>query len=416
MTTYGIENIRFLFPWDDEPTPPDPGPDPPPDLEFLFTTQTPTATGLTDGPYTLGTVLTVDVDGQVVGVRAYFATLPTSSPHGLLYQWSSNTAGTLLADKAFADLVIGWNTILFDTPIDVVAGQRYVAAWGPANPYGASNGFFDTGGPGAAGLVNGHITAIPNAGGITNGNFHAGATITYPDGSFQGSCYFVDFLFKSGPYLEIAPRTPRITQASAQGAGAPFTALRPTDQAAGDLVVAWFGFSDSTANSTGPGGGWVEVPNSRVVPPAGGRNAVAYYQFDPSSDPVVSQAAAGRITAVLEAYGNVDPANPLDVAAVAATASGTPLAIGSVSPVTPGARVISAAIIDAATGTWTIPAQQTLVGSNTSGVGRGLAVAHERFPTPGATGTRTFVFSAGSLSMAGASMVLRPAPNPDYVP
>lgn len=197
MTTYGIENIRFLFPWDDEPTPPDPDPDPPPpDPEFLFTTQTPTATDLTDGPYILGTLLTVDVDGQVVGIRAYFATLPTSSPHGLLYQWLSNTTGTLLADKAFADLTTGWNTILFDTPIDIVAGQKYVAAWGPANPYSATSGFFDTGGPGAApGLVNGHVAGVPNALGITNGKFLVGSTIAYPPDSFNGSCYFVDFLF-----------------------------------------------------------------------------------------------------------------------------------------------------------------------------------------------------------------------------
>lgn len=207
----------------------------------------------------------------------------------------------------------------------------------------------------------------------------------------------------------IIPRTPRVTQASAQTAGAPFTALRPVDQAAGDLVVAWFGFSDTPTNSTGPGGGWVLVPNSQISAVTG-RNGRAYYQFDPSADPVVSQIAAGRITAVLEAYGNVDPDNPLDIeSAVTATASATPLAIGSITPVTPGARVISAALVDASTGTWTVPTEQVLVGSQTSGVGRGLAVAHENFETPGATGTRTFAFSVGGVAMAGASFALRPA-------
>lgn len=209
-------------------------------------------------------------------------------------------------------------------------------------------------------------------------------------------------------YATIIPRTPRVTEATAQTAGAPFTALRPVDQAAGDLVVAWFGFSDSPARITGPGGSWVLVPSSQIIP-VSGKTAVAYYQFSPSADPVVSQLNAGRITAVLEAYDNVDPSNPLDIAAaVTATAAGTPLVIPSVTPVTEKARVISAAVIDASTGIWTIPVQQSLVGKNTSGVGRGLAVGHEAQAVPGPTGTRTFTFNLTSLAMAGATIVLRP--------
>ena len=195
MTSYGIENIRFLFPWDDEPAPPpDPDPDPPPTLESLITTQLPGGTD-NDATYTLGTVFNVAVAGQVVGVRAYLDVIPPStSPIAQLYRWVSNSTGTLLASKPFGALIPGWNEVIFDTPVDVVPTDTYVTAYGPTNRYDFTSGFFAT-----AGLTNGNLSSPMHTVGKENGKFIVSPTPAYPQNAFNGGFYFVDTLFVAAP-------------------------------------------------------------------------------------------------------------------------------------------------------------------------------------------------------------------------
>ena len=210
MTTYGIENIRLLFLFEDESDPsephdhdppPDPDPDPdPPTPEFLFTSQTP-ASSASDGPYTLGTLISSDVDGQVLGIRLFVgAQTPRADDAmvGQLYQWISNSSGTLLATTPTipqADFTLNaWNELMFDTPVDITAGTVYVAAVGAIVRYVSSGHFFDGVGPGAADLINGHLTAPHSTTGQLNGKFKV-SSLAYPTDAFNASCYFVDFLF-----------------------------------------------------------------------------------------------------------------------------------------------------------------------------------------------------------------------------
>ena len=474
MTTYGIENIHFLFPWEVEAPPPEPDPPVPPALRAQTNYQgavtetssvvlLPTiANGAVadwqpgDVVYigwdlTAATGVTTTPPGWTTVVPGFNSSSSTSAVHGVIRRvmqtGDSNSVTISHTNGRFAALTSAWVGADNVAPEDVVpttdnnASVVYPNVRAPAistvrdgcailsfhAARNSTNGATTTFEPDVSETeineATSNVAAVSNAA-IEAAYFvqtTAGATSALTATATSSSGTLINQMgstiairparlpAEAPVFLDIIPRTPRITEAAAQGAGAPFTALRPIDQAVGDLVVAWFGFSDTAVNSTGPGGDWVLVPGSQIAP-AAGRNARAYYQFNPSSDPVVSQVAAGRITAVVQSYGNVDPSNPMDiVAAVSATAAGTPLVIPPIEPITPGARVVSFATIDAASGTWTVPTQQTLVGSNTSGVGRGLAVADEEFSIPGSTGTRTFVFSAGSLAMAGASFTLRPA-------
>lgn len=188
----GIFHIELLFPGDqvyvDDPIViPDPLA-----TQSLFTDQIPALINQQDSTYTLGTLFSSDIDGSIIGIRAYVGEVPTSpDPKGLLYEWLSNTTGTLLAEMFFGELIAGeWNEILFDTPVAITAGTTYVAAWGPTNNYSASSAFFDSA------LVNLHLTGLQNQAGRLNGKFHVGTSFTYPDGSSNAGCYFVDPIFE----------------------------------------------------------------------------------------------------------------------------------------------------------------------------------------------------------------------------
>lgn len=157
--------------------------------ESIFTTQTPASVGNTESTYTLGTVFKSDVDGQILGIRYYSGGAGTTTNTVALYQYDSETTGTLLGSKdGSATVGVGWESITFDTPIDIVADQLYVAAWHTYN-YGVTANFFD-----AAGVTNGHLTAVRNLG-TANGKFRDAAALGYPDNNFQGACYFVDVIF-----------------------------------------------------------------------------------------------------------------------------------------------------------------------------------------------------------------------------
>jgi hypothetical protein len=65
--------------------------------------------------------------------------------------------------------------------------------------YVATSGFFATG-PGSTvpGITNGPLTSPPTdwgTPGFSNGRYHEGNSISFPDGTFQGNCYFADVIF-----------------------------------------------------------------------------------------------------------------------------------------------------------------------------------------------------------------------------
>jgi hypothetical protein len=195
----GIRHIHLLFPGDplvvEEPeTLLDPAVEPEPAvLQSIFTDQLPQLINQQDTTYTLGTLFKSDADGLVHGIRAYVGDVPTTSPQGLLYEWISNSQGTLKDSKVFDNLVPNsWNEVLFDEPLSILAETVYVAAWGPTNRYCATPAFFVSND-----LVNGHLSALRNLTSRLNGKFKASGSATYPDESYNDGCYFVDVLFEA---------------------------------------------------------------------------------------------------------------------------------------------------------------------------------------------------------------------------
>lgn len=162
--------------------------------QTIFTTETPLLTDLHDDVYSLGTAFTTDVDGQAVGARWYVPdTPPLTSPSLRLYTYDSDSAGTLLATKDMGTLSPGWNSVTFDTPVDLTATVLYKVAVGPVDAYVASSGMFTS-----SGITHGDLTAVQSGVGHLNGTFHVSNVAVYPDQEFGRTGYFVDVLFFAG--------------------------------------------------------------------------------------------------------------------------------------------------------------------------------------------------------------------------
>lgn len=186
--------------------------------------------------------------------------------------------------------------------------------------------------------------------------------------------------------------------------GTSVTGTLPSDLVTGDLVVASFHMSSTVVGFTPPSG-WTQF----VAPTSNGVGSIvaAYYRFDPPGGPQGTASGTGRQTVICQAYGGVDTATPIDVAATISTSGTSPLTVTQVTTVTNVARLLSGATIDASTGSWTTPPGMTSVKTHTSGVGRGGALADEIDATAGATGTRQWAFSV-SQAMVGYLTALRP--------
>lgn len=163
--------------------------------ESIFTSQVPANTNFLEGsPVTLGTLFTVAVDGTIDGGRWRFPdTLPVGTVQWLLYQWTSETTGVLLAQESFVAPTPGVYNTVATTPVPIVSGQRYVTAvHTPDGRYVITGAFFAS-----SSLVNGNLTAPQddNATPAHNGKFIGGALPAYPSNNFNASCYFADVLF-----------------------------------------------------------------------------------------------------------------------------------------------------------------------------------------------------------------------------
>jgi hypothetical protein len=105
--------------------------------------------------------------------------------------WSAT--GTALATGTFVnESASGWQTLVFDVPVDVVAGQVYVASYlAPDGHYAGDGGYFNAG-P----VSNSPLTAMANGGAAgANGVYRYGAASGFPTASFNGANYWVDVLF-----------------------------------------------------------------------------------------------------------------------------------------------------------------------------------------------------------------------------
>lgn len=171
--------------------------------QSIFTSQIPALIDLSDSNYTLGTLFTSDVNGYIFGIRTYVGNLNNGNTTAALYRHTNDAEGVLLGTAQFPIAPLtqnAWNSVLFDTPIPIVANQKYLAAYA-TNQYVATGGFFTSGG-----LTNGHLTAPQTAFNSRNGKYYVGG-LSYPNEEFNGACYFIDVLFDT----TLSPETPKDT-------------------------------------------------------------------------------------------------------------------------------------------------------------------------------------------------------------
>ncbi|GII80747.1 hypothetical protein Sru01_57290 [Sphaerisporangium rufum] len=137
----------------------------------------------------VGVKFTAEMDGKVTGVRFYKGAGNTGTHVGNLW----GATGTPLATGVFQnESASGWQTLQFAVPVDVVAGQVYVASYlAPNGHYAGDGGYFNTG-P----TVNSPLSALANGGPAGgNGVYRYGSDSGFPAASYNGANYWVDVLF-----------------------------------------------------------------------------------------------------------------------------------------------------------------------------------------------------------------------------
>ncbi len=137
----------------------------------------------------VGVKFTAEMDGQITGVRFYKGAGNTGTHVGNL--WSAT--GTPLATGTFVnETASGWQTLQFTTPVNVIAGQVYVASYlAPNGHYAGDGGYFNAGA-----VDNPPLHALVNGGPAgANGVYRYGTASGFPTASFNGANYWVDVLF-----------------------------------------------------------------------------------------------------------------------------------------------------------------------------------------------------------------------------
>lgn len=185
-------------------------------MESLFTSQTPSNTNAHDGGQAIATStrIKIAVDGKVYGVR-WWATdgIDLDDTYiAELWALTATNAGTRVANKSLGpigvgDVVPGWNVLLFDTPVDVLAGDVVAPAivnYGNTTngKYVLTGGFFNSG-P----LVNGNLRGLQTGETVAGHAYDNGCFTVYgarppspptlPADTFNGGCYFVDLVFEA---------------------------------------------------------------------------------------------------------------------------------------------------------------------------------------------------------------------------
>jgi hypothetical protein len=140
----------------------------------------------------LGVTFSSSVDISVTGIRFYKGPENTGRHVGTL--WNSDR--TAVSKVVFTDETeSGWQTAAFETPVDVAAGETFVASYvAPQGRYSADTQGFD------ASVTDGTVTFPAGAGVYT---YRAGR---FPARTFDNSNYFVDIVYErvgeSAPSLE----------------------------------------------------------------------------------------------------------------------------------------------------------------------------------------------------------------------
>jgi hypothetical protein len=136
----------------------------------------------------LGTAFTPAVNGTVTGIRFYKGASASGVHTGTL--WNSITGTTLETGTFTNETASGWQTMTFDRPWPVTAGQTYYASYhAPAGHYSYTPGYFSY-------LHQSYpLTAPATSKTQGNGLFGYGNGPAPLDYSGQGTNYWVDVVF-----------------------------------------------------------------------------------------------------------------------------------------------------------------------------------------------------------------------------
>jgi hypothetical protein len=156
-------------------------------------------------PVEVGMKFKSDTFGQITGVRFYKAAANSGTHVGSVW----TTDGQRLAEATFtSETASGWQSVTFDTPVQVLPGTTYVVSYfAPNGHYSAtSDYFYRTPSPGPSGgskADSAPLHAIRSGGTsgstTTNGLFAYTPTSGFPTGSFVATNYWVDVRFSPIP-------------------------------------------------------------------------------------------------------------------------------------------------------------------------------------------------------------------------
>jgi Domain of unknown function (DUF4082)/Fibronectin type III domain/Bacterial Ig domain len=138
----------------------------------------------------LGAKFTADLGGSVYGIRFYKA--PANTGTHAVHLWTAS--GQLLAGAYVTnETPSGWQTMLFDIPVQISAGTTYVAS------YYAPNGHYSVTSSGLGVAVNNPPLHAVTNGVSPNGVYVYGGNAQFPTNSYNASNYFVDVLYAPTP-------------------------------------------------------------------------------------------------------------------------------------------------------------------------------------------------------------------------
>jgi hypothetical protein len=194
----------------------------------------------------LGVKFQGDSNGRVLGLRFYKGAANTGTHVGSL--WSAT--GTLLASAVFAgESASGWQEVAFSTPVNIVAGQTYVASYfAPNGNYAADGNYF------ASEYVRAPLRAPASSAAGGNGVYKYGGG--FPDETYDATNYWVDVVF-SPPAPPVSLWTPDTTPAIAAFAdnAAVELGVKFDTQRSGEIVGVRF-YKGATNTGTHVGNLW----------------------------------------------------------------------------------------------------------------------------------------------------------------
>jgi RHS repeat-associated protein len=188
----------------------------------------------------------------------------------------------------------------------------------------------------------------------------------------------------------------------------PLTINRPGNVVAGDVMIAAIGMRPHTATLTVPSG-WTLIRRTDNTASGASNSLAVYRKMATASEPVsYIWNPVGDTHAVggIQAFYNVDTANPIDAESGQTTPFGLSHSAPSINTTVANAMIVTAHTFESAT-TWTPPTGMT-EGYDVKYGGQSIEGNYVLQPTAGATGTKTATAAADSDDGVAHILALRP--------